>query len=142
MPNKKSFLDTNIWLYAFIRSDDHRKTDAAKRLIESNAITTSSQVINEMCVNLLKKTGLLEEDISGIIASFYNRYEIIEFSRDILLHASTLRSTYNFSFWDSLIVSSALHSEAELLYTEDMHNGLVVEKTLRIVNPFTTPAEA
>jgi predicted nucleic acid-binding protein len=136
MPDKKCFIDTNIWLYAFISSDDHRKTEKAKHLVESRAIATSSQVINELCVNLLKKANLREDEISGIIASFYNRYDVVEFSRDILLQASTLRCDYNFSYWDSLIVSSALHAGARLLYSEDMHNGLVVDKSLEIINPF------
>ena len=136
MPDKKCFIDTNIWLYAFIRSDDHRKTEMAKHLVEGRAIATSSQVINELCVNLLKKANLREDEISGIIASFYNRYDVVEFSRDILLKASTLRCGYNFSYWDSLIVSSALHIGARLLYSEDMHNGLVVDKSLKIINPF------
>lgn len=139
MPDKKCFIDTNIWLYAFISSDDHRKTETAKHLVEGRIIATSSQVINEMCVNLLKKAHLREDEISGIIASFYSRYEVVEFSKNILLHASALRCDYNFSYWDSLIVSSALHIGARLLYSEDMHNGLVVEKTLEIVNPFKVP---
>jgi predicted nucleic acid-binding protein len=47
-----------------------------------------------------------------------------------------LREQYAFSFWDSLIVSSALHAEAAVLYSEDMQDGLVVEKRVRIINPF------
>ncbi len=136
MPDKKCFIDTNIWLYAFISSDDHRKTKTAKHLVEGRAIVTSSQVINELCVNLLKKANLREDEISGIIASFYNRYDVVEFSRDLLLQASNLRCDYNFSYWDSLIVSCALHAGARLLYSEDMHNGLVVDKSLEIINPF------
>lgn len=138
MPTKRSFLDTNVWLYALIRSGEPLKTEIARQLIQSETIVTSSQVINEICVNLLKKTDLREDNISRIITSFYNRYHVVEFSADILLGASALRSKYNFSFWDSLIVSSALHSKAELLYTEDMHNGLLVENTLRIVSPFSS----
>ena len=136
MTDKKFFIDTNVWLYAFIRSDDHHKNATAKRLIKSHNIAISSQVINELCVNLLKKTDLREEGLAGIITSFYNRYNVIESSKDLLLNASTLRRDYRFSYWDSLIVSAALHAQAELLYTEDMHDGLMVRKTLRITQSF------
>jgi predicted nucleic acid-binding protein len=129
MSDKKSFIDPNIWLYAFILSDDIHKTESAKQLIEESTVIVSSQVINELCANLLKKTNLPEKDISNIIASFYHRYEVVEFSKQILLHASKLRSESKFSFWDSLIVASALHTEARFLYSEDMHDGLVVEKS-------------
>jgi predicted nucleic acid-binding protein len=136
MSGSKCFIDTNVWLYAFIRSDDTGKHDTAKGLIETAKIVTSFQVINELCVNLLKKTTLKEPDISGIISSFYNRYEVIESGQILLQRATDLRSNFNFSYWDSLIVAAALMSEAKTLYTEDMHNGLVIDKTLTIVNPF------
>ena len=53
-----------------------------------------------------------------------------------MLKASALREQHAFSFWDSLIVASALATNATVLYSEDMQDGLVVEKRLRIVNPF------
>lgn len=53
-----------------------------------------------------------------------------------LLKASVLRERLQLSFWDSLIVSSALLGSAEILYTEDMADGLLVENRLRITNPF------
>jgi len=53
-----------------------------------------------------------------------------------LLLASDLRARYPFSFWDGLIVASALAANAEILYSEDMQNGLLVENKLKIVNPF------
>jgi predicted nucleic acid-binding protein len=105
-------------------------------LIETTKIATSFQVINELCVNLLKKTNLREPDISGIISSFYNRYEVIESGQILLQRATDLRSKFTFSYWDSLIVAAALMSEAKILYSEDMHDGLVVDKALKIVNPF------
>lgn len=41
-----------------------------------------------------------------------------------------------FSFWDSLIVASAILGEASILYSEDMQVGLIIENALQIVNPF------
>ena len=38
----------------------------------------------------------------------------------------------------SLIVASALFSDAEILYSEDMQNGLLIENSLKIVNPFNS----
>ena len=52
------FIDTNIWLYAFIETQnksEKRKRSLAKKTIQSNEIVISDQVINETCVNLLKK---------------------------------------------------------------------------------------
>ncbi len=52
------------------------------------------------------------------------------------MNSSRLRSRYNFSFWDSLIVACALAGGASILYSEDMQDGLVVDGQLEILNPF------
>ncbi len=54
--------------------------------------------------------------------------------RENLIRASEIREYHNFSFWDSLVLASALYAGAEILYSEDMQDGFVIEKT-RIVNP-------
>src|SRR2546428_4456051 len=134
---ERCFIDTNIWLYAFIEGDDRRKSAHAKALIEaSSAVSVSTQVINEVCVNLIKKAQFSEQQVQQLIESFYVKYLVIELSKPLLLKASALREQYTFSFWDSTIVSSALYADASVLYSEDMQDGLIVENRMRIVNPF------
>lgn len=130
------FIDTNVWLYAFMESQDEDKAQIAKELIAGSTPAVSSQVVNEVCVNLLKKTTISEEEIAELIRSFYQRYVVLELDREILVEASRLRGQYSFSFWDSIIVSSALRSSVPILYSEDMQDGLVVENRLEIRNPF------
>ena len=48
-----------------------------------------------------------------------------------------IASRYRLSFYDSLMLSVALIGGARVFYSEDMQDGLVIEDTLRIVNPFT-----
>ena len=130
------FIDTNVWLYAFVESQDEDKTRVAKELVENNQPAISAQVVNEVCVNLIRLSDISEDEIQTLIASFYRRYPIFELSREVLVQASRLRGRYAFSFWDSLIVSSALQSGAGVLYSEDMQDGLIVEDRLEIQNPF------
>ena len=52
------FVDTNIWLYAFIATQDARKHAIAKEIIETQQIVLSVQVLNEISVNLLKKAQM------------------------------------------------------------------------------------
>ena len=59
-----------------------------------------------------------------------------------MLHASDLRSAYHLSYWDSLIIASALAVGATILYTEDMHDGLIVDNQLTIVNPVKAPIQS
>ena len=132
------FIDTNIWLYAFIPSQDANKSTKAKTIIQQQEIIISAQVINEVCVNLIKKAQFDELMIRQLIDSFYNKYRIMVIEREVLLKSSELRERLQISYWDSLIVSSALLGSADVLYTEDMSDGIVIENRLRIINPFST----
>lgn len=136
--NYKSFVDLNIWLYDFIAEQDAQKSAKARELTQKHKdnICLSTQFINEVCINLSKKAEFKEDQIKQLIARFYFDYEVIELNQKILLTASDLRRRYPLSFWDGLIVASALFADAEILYSEDMQNGLVIEKKLRIINPF------
>jgi len=47
-----------------------------------------------------------------------------------------IRIKYQFSYWDSLIVASALGMNCSVLYTEDLQHNQIIEEKLKIVNPF------
>ncbi|OAQ19769.1 PIN domain-containing protein [Thermosulfurimonas dismutans] len=131
-----AFIDTNVWFYAFTGNDPEkhqRAVEVIKRYGKS--IQVSTQVINELCLNLKKKADFLEKGIREIIRQFFRKYKVIKPDEETMLLASELRERYRLSFWDSLIVAAALEGEAKILVTEDMHPGLVVEK-LKIINPF------
>ena len=137
MPGKPVvFVDTNIWLYAFLDTGEDEKSSRAKELFQQTAPMLSVQVVNEVCVNLIKKANFPEGQIYQLIESFYEKYPIVEMDEGILLSASELRQEYAFSFWDSMVVACALASGAEILYSEDMQHGLVIRGALKIVNPF------
>ena len=132
------FIDSNIWLYAFVQSSDPAKTTTARSLIQSTQPVLSTQVINEVCVNLLRLAHFSEDQIQHLITSFYEKYPVISLDLSILLLASQLRQRYSLSFWDGPIVASALTAGVSVLYTEDMQHGLIVEDQLQILNPFRT----
>lgn len=137
MPDKSIvFIDTNIWLYAFLNTDEPKKSALAKELLQQTEPILSVQVINEICVNLIKKADFNEEQISQLIEALYEKYPIVEIDETILLTASDLRQEYALSFWDSMIIACALAGSVEILYSEDMQHGLVIRENLQIKNPF------
>ena len=69
-PVTSCFVDTNIWLYAFIESDDPAKSAAARGLIAEIEPIVSVQVVNEVCVNLLRRAAFSEDQIGRLISSF------------------------------------------------------------------------
>lgn len=135
-----TFLDTNIWLYALITGQDVTKAQRAYKLIThyAAAILVSTQVINEVCVNLIRHEQFTPAQTRDVILDYYARFPVIALGHTILVHATQLREQYHFSYWDSLIVASARAGQATLLFSEDMHNGLVVDQHLTIINPFSS----
>ncbi len=120
------FIDTNIWLYAFVDTGEAAKLVRSRVLIQEHSPVISTQVINEVCFNLVRKANFTEEQIGQLIEAFYTKYRVIELSKAILLQASQLRRQYAFSFWDSLIVASALEADVHILYSEDMQHSLII----------------
>ena len=85
---------------------------------------------------VLKKLQLTEKQIQNFITSCYSRYKIINLSNNIFYIASNLRIKYSLSYFDSIIVATALEEGCNILYSEDMQQNQIIENTLHIINPF------
>jgi len=120
----KIFIDSNIFLYAFSDKD-----------ISKQNHTISTQVLNEVSNNMIKKLNFSNKEIEKFILSCYMQYNIINFSKEIFIKASQIRDKYNISYYDSLILSSAINSKCNILYSEDMQHGQKIED-LTVINPF------
>lgn len=133
-----TFIDSNIWLYAFVTNPgEEMKHDRARALVEKlSPCVISSQVVVEVCNNLLRKAGMTEDEAMPVVEDLYCRYQVHDTGLDCHRTASRLRSAYAFSYWDSLIVASALDAGCRTLYTEDMQHGQLIDERLRITNPF------
>ena len=79
-PDSTYFIDTNIWLYSFIQSQNREKTKIARGIIKKCEIFMSPQIINEVCVNLIKKVNFSEGKIQNLIESLYRKYTVFELS--------------------------------------------------------------
>ena len=64
--------NSNIWLYAFSADDPHKK-DLAQASSNIPAVV-SGQVVNEVCVNLIKRAKFPEVKISKLIETLYQNY--------------------------------------------------------------------
>jgi predicted nucleic acid-binding protein len=112
------------------------KRKSALELAQRSGVVISFQVINEVCVDAIKKLGFTRDEIVELIQDFYNGCIVIESSQALSVHAAQLRTQYRFSFWDSLIVAAAIQSGVTALYSEDMQSGLNISNQLEIINPF------
>lgn len=131
--NFRSFLDTNILIYAY--SDDPREA-IARDLVEAGGVI-SVQCLNEF-VNVAR--GRLRLSWSFVEERIFSICELLPDIRaiDAETHREALRIArrYAIHIYDATIVASALQSGCEVLLTEDMQDGLMIDGRLRIENPF------
>lgn len=134
-------LDTNVPIYAYVDFSDPRKMQIARELIRrledtGNAII-STQVLNEFSNIALKLNR--EKDRQPIVEEYLRNLAstmtVVPVSAEIILAAIDRHYTNNLSFYDALVVESALSAGATILYTEDLQHGQSFG-VLRIVNPF------
>ena len=131
-----NFLDSNIILYGLLEEQNPLKHEVATRLLKSEGIVISTQVITKVGAVLIRKSSLSPKEIHWIMDDLFLRFPVLTVEREDILDSFSLRESYRLSYWDSLIVAVALRAGAEVLYTEDSHNGMVIRDRLTIRNSF------
>jgi len=127
-------LDTNILLYRHNRPYDAKCAIVDKLLDETPVI--SSQVISEYLNVMQKRFKVEKKKLIRACAIWLQDCHVHPVTGSTIELADELINRYDFQLFDGIIVASALEVGCSILYSEDMHNGLIVEKTLTIVNPF------
>ena len=133
MSGAESFFDTSVLLY--LLSADAEKADRAEELLErSGAI--SVQVLNEFTAVAIRKLGLSFAEVREVLGTI--RTVCVTHPLTIGHHdkGSEIAERYGFSFYDSVIIASALLAECKILYSEDLQHQQVIEKRLTVINPF------
>ncbi|MBF0607094.1 MAG: PIN domain-containing protein [Magnetococcales bacterium] len=141
MQGGKTFIDTNILVYAYDKTSGAKYTKALEIIeglwMSGNGVI-STQVLQEFYVTITRKiatpVGVLH---AKEIIMDYLEWKTIIVDGEIILNAIDIQGKYKYSFWDSVIISSALKAEASLLLTEDLSNGQNIKNT-GIRNPFVS----
>lgn len=139
----KYFVDTNILMYAHAAGGG-AKHERARALVtdlwRDRSGVVSTQVLQELCVNLRRKAGRPVDlkTARGIVAD-YMAWDVVTNTGASVLEALEIEERYQISFWDALIVQAAEASGAVVLYTEDLSNGQTY-RGVRVVNPLNPPA--
>lgn len=136
MPDK-IFLDTNILIYSYSITELEKK-ERVLSILESESLIISVQVINEFIWVMNRKFNIALDVLHKIVNKLWEKFYVIGIERSTVNTALKFAVQYRYSYWDSLVVASALESGCTILYTEDMQHGQVIENTLTIKNPFIT----
>ena len=140
MSGDKVFVDTNILVYAY-DTDAGKKHGIAlnimKDLWHSGLGTISTQILQEFFVTLTKKIAA-PLDISVVRETIRRlaKWDVLLIDVDAIISATELQETYKYSFWDSLIIASAMAGGAKTILSEDLADGQTIQG-VTIKNPFS-----
>ena len=130
----KVAIDTNILLYSIDQFDPIKQNKSIELIAQSPYI--SSQMISEFSNVCLRKWKFPKEKVGAIVTALVNKCGFIPVTRQIILQTMEIMQKYRLQFFDAIIITAALNEGCKTLYSEDMHHNLLVEKSLRIINPF------
>ncbi len=138
----KHFFDTNIFIYSLLKAENERdkaKNEIALSLIEQEdiEIIISNQVLNEVSNILLKKSDFTKNQIVETLQWMLDTLTLVHFSPNITLNAVDIVERYQFSFYDSLIISSAIAEDCDYLITEDLQDNQIITystRQLKVIN--------
>lgn len=127
------FADTNVLLY--LLSADAAKADRAEALL-AQRITISVQVLDEFAHVALRELALGWGEIGRLLADVQDCATVAPLTVETHRKALQIAERHQMPLYDALIAASALLAGCTLLYSEDMHHGLRIERSLTIRNPF------
>lgn len=128
----EAFFDSNGLLYLI--SSDLQKAEQMKTLLARRGVI-SVQVLNEFASVASRKYAVDWPTVRAVLAGIREVCSVEPVTVVTHEDAMSLAERYRFSFYDSLIVASALLAGCSTLYSEDMQHGQVVGG-LTIRNPF------
>ena len=138
--NAKVFLDTNIFIYQLEWLDASKASKAQeliyKGIADGNACI-SFQVIQECLNTAIRKSEVpLEQSqaIRYLDTVLYPLWAVMP-NKNLYISSMQIQQRYTFSFFDSLIIASALEAGCQTLYTEDLQHNQKIQN-LTIINPF------
>jgi len=131
----KVFIDTNVLIYAYSETELDKK-DTTLTILENYHIVFSIQVINEFIWVMNKKYKIDFKILQALLDRFWEKFEVTLLQKTSIDQALSIAQRYKYSYWDSLILSSALENGCKVLYTEDMQDGQTIDGKLKIENPF------
>lgn len=123
------FIDTNLWMYLY---SDAEKGKSIKTLVDKHFenLIISTQVLGEFFYAMTRKGLKNKSEARKIVLNLTNNFLVVEVLQSSVFNAMAINMKYSYSYWDSLILASALESNCSSLYTEDMQNGQIIEECI------------
>ena len=135
MSGIRAFVDTNVIVYLYSQADE-LKRNRAHSVMKLYDCQISTQVLNEFSHVCTKKWRFTKEKTQNLIKQICLYCDVAYIYEDTIGKALAIHEKYRYSYYDSLIIASALEHDCQYLLTEDMADGQVIEGQLTIQNIF------
>ena len=131
-----AFFDTNIFIYLYADNERGKQKISKEIVNKAGKCITSTQILNEINNVMIRKWRMTAETVKTIQMDVRRISEVAYINEDTIDKAVDLTARYGFSYYDCLMLASALEKNCDVVYTEDMNDGQIINNTLKIVNPF------
>ena len=135
---EKVFIDANVFVYAYT-SDNEQKHSIACNLLRNNVlkneIILSVQIPSEF-YSAMSKYKYSHNEIKTCLNEIIEQVKVMPLELETIKLCIFIKEKYHYSWWDSLVLASALENDCKIVYSEDMQHEQIIENTLKIVNPF------
>ncbi len=128
------FLDTNILIYNYAPDEPEKYRKANNAFLGIGRIC-STQVLSELSNVLFTKFRFSWSTINDIVREVVTVVDVLTVSLTTIEHAHILSERYHYTYYDSLILASAIEATCTTLYSEDFQHNQLIEG-VRIINPF------
>jgi predicted nucleic acid-binding protein len=134
----EAFLDSNVLVY-FFDERDIRKQNIAMELINSLTKTRtgqiSTQALQEYFNVITKKLKCDKMQVRKDVENYARIFPVHSNRLKDILSAIDISIRTQFSFYDSLIIAAAKATSCNIVYSEDLNDGQMVDG-IKIINPF------
>jgi predicted nucleic acid-binding protein len=133
MSGADAFFDTSVLLY--LLSQDAAKADRVEALLAERS-TISVQVLNEFAAVAIRKLKMPLPEVREILGTIRAVCAVVPVTVETHDRALAIVERYGFSLYDSLLIAAALLAGSKRLYCEDLQHEQLINRQLRVVNPF------
>ena len=129
------FFDTNVLLYLALL--DPQKADRSEELLLAGGVV-SVQVLNEFVAVSRRKARRPWNEMADVLDAVRINCSIMPLTVEVHERALLLLDRFKLNIYDANIVAAALLAGCTTLWSEDMHDGLIIDG-LTIRNPYAAP---
>ncbi|MDQ6436730.1 PIN domain-containing protein [Mesorhizobium sp. LHD-90] len=133
----RTFVDSNVFLYAAEKRDIEKSEQAGlwlRHLLASGTGVANLQVMNEI-TNVLIKRGRMEPETVFTIVDGFSAFGMSSINVETIAAARLLHFQFGYSWWDCVLLASAIEMQCRYFLSEDMQDGHQIHG-LTIISPF------